>query len=31
MFELKTLRRKLVNVMIGGITTIHRALISKVD
>ena len=31
MFELKTLRRKLCNVVIGGITTIHRALISKED
>jgi hypothetical protein len=29
MFELKSLRRKLSNVVIGGITTINRALISK--
>lgn len=29
MFELKTLRRKLVSVIIGGITTISRALISR--
>jgi DNA-directed RNA polymerase III subunit RPC1 len=29
MFELKNLRRKLVNVVIGGVTTISRALISK--
>lgn len=29
MFELKTLRRKLGNVIISGITTINRALISK--
>jgi DNA-directed RNA polymerase III subunit RPC1 len=29
MFELKTLRRKLGNVIIGGVTTINRALISK--
>jgi DNA-directed RNA polymerase III subunit RPC1 len=29
MFELKTLRMKLCNVVIGGITTINRALISK--
>jgi hypothetical protein len=28
-FELKTLRVKLCNVVIGGITTINRALISK--
>lgn len=31
MFELKSLRRKLSNVVIGGITTINRALISKED
>ena len=29
MFELKSLRRKLVNVIIDGISTITRALISK--
>jgi len=29
MFEMKTLRRKLVNLTIGGILSIHRALISK--
>lgn len=29
MFELKTLRRKLVGVVISGVTTISRALISK--
>lgn len=29
MFELKTLRMKLGNVIIGGITSINRALISK--
>lgn len=29
MFELKALRRKLVSVVISGITTISRALISK--
>ena len=29
MFELKNLRRKLGNVIIDGITTINRALISK--
>lgn len=29
MFELKTLRRKLGGVIIGGITSISRALISK--
>lgn len=29
MFELKTLRMKLCNVVIGGITTINRALIGK--
>ncbi len=29
MFELKSLRRKLCNVVIGGITSINRALISK--
>lgn len=28
-FELKTLRRKLINVVIGGSLTISRALISK--
>jgi hypothetical protein len=28
-YELKNLRRKIVNVSIGGINTIHRALISK--
>jgi hypothetical protein len=31
MFEMKTLRRKLVNLTIGGILTIHRALISKLN
>lgn len=29
MFELKSLRRKLCNIVIGGITSINRALISK--
>lgn len=28
-FELKSLRRRLVKIPIGGISTIHRALISK--
>lgn len=31
MFELKNLRRKLVNIQIGGINSIHRALMSKKD
>ncbi len=31
MFEMKTLRRKLVNLPIGGILSIHRALISKLN
>lgn len=31
MFEMKTLRRKLVNLTIGGILSIHRALISKLN
>jgi len=31
MFEMKTLRRKLVNLTIGGVLSIHRALISKLN
>lgn len=31
MFEMKTLRRKLVNLTIGGILSIDRALISKLN
>lgn len=31
MFEMKTLRRKLVNLTVGGILSIHRALISKLN
>ena len=31
MFEMKTLRRKLVTLTIGGILSIHRALISKLN